>query len=227
MRHTLCKPIPQHKPIPNQPVWRNNLQHHLARQPSQSKKFAKNCARCAEERIAILKQSKSNPQLLVNSDNEICALCACTDESINDARASSTNKVTTDSAGHNVCMLAADVQLEAPTKSDCFLSVSKALTSETILTICHKQSVFAVWHEFFQLLDDQRDLILLWQKISLPEIVSTDVLLADVVVESSGVFHVVDSAALQAHCTSCIVSTVFMHTIVFVIANSALIVRKH
>jgi len=35
----------------------------------------KNCALCAKERIATLKQSRSNPQLLVNSDNEICGAC--------------------------------------------------------------------------------------------------------------------------------------------------------
>jgi len=31
-----------------------------------------NCALCAKERIAILKQSRSNRQLLVNSNKEIC-----------------------------------------------------------------------------------------------------------------------------------------------------------
>jgi len=37
------------------------------------KTFAtKNCALCAKERLEILKQSRSNPQLLVNSNNEIC-----------------------------------------------------------------------------------------------------------------------------------------------------------
>jgi len=57
----------------------------------------KNCALCAKERIAILKQSKSNPQHLVNSNN--CRQRARShghakqtspnaDESINDERAS-------------------------------------------------------------------------------------------------------------------------------------------
>jgi len=31
-----------------------------------------NCTLCAKERIEILKQSKSNPQLFINSNNEIC-----------------------------------------------------------------------------------------------------------------------------------------------------------
>jgi len=40
------------------------------------KTFAtKNCAMCAKERIAILKQSRSNPQLFINSDNENYGAC--------------------------------------------------------------------------------------------------------------------------------------------------------
>ena len=113
------------------------------------KTFAtKNCSLCA-----ILKQSRSNPQLLVNSNNKICGSCGhrpcfhrcvkkttpSTDESINDERASPTHKVATDFARCNVCLV--DVQLEAlwgPTKRNCFLFVSRALASETILTSCHE-----------------------------------------------------------------------------------------
>jgi len=40
------------------------------------KPFAtKNCALCAKERLAILKQSRSNPQLLIKSNNEACGAC--------------------------------------------------------------------------------------------------------------------------------------------------------
>ena len=48
-----------------------------ATQPVQSKLMppTKNCAMCAEERIAILKQSRSNPQLLINSDIKIYSAC--------------------------------------------------------------------------------------------------------------------------------------------------------
>jgi len=35
----------------------------------------KNCALYPEERIAILKQSRSNPQLLINSNNEMYGVC--------------------------------------------------------------------------------------------------------------------------------------------------------
>ena len=90
------------------------------------KTFAtKNCGLCAKEWIAILKQSRSNPQLLVNHHNKICGACGCrphfhrctkqttlsTDESINDERVSPTCEVTTDFTRCNVCL--ADVQLEA------------------------------------------------------------------------------------------------------------------
>jgi len=83
------------------------------------KKFAStNCAMCAKERIAILKQSKSNPQLLINSKNEIYGAHRHTprfhgwtkqttpsaDESINDERASPTHEVTTDFTRCNVCL---------------------------------------------------------------------------------------------------------------------------
>jgi len=64
----------------------------------------KNCALHVKERIAILKQSRCNPQLLVNSNNEICGACGhgpcfhrCAkhtsriiDESMNDKRVSPT-----------------------------------------------------------------------------------------------------------------------------------------
>mgnify|MGYP007080228663 CR=1 FL=1 len=36
---------------------------------------AKNCAMCANGRITILKQSRSNPQLLLKSDDTICNAC--------------------------------------------------------------------------------------------------------------------------------------------------------
>ena len=96
------------------------------------KSFAtKNCAMCAKERLAILKQSRSNPQLLINSNNKICGACRhrprfhrhakqttpSTDESINDEEVSPTHEVATDLTRCNVCTV--DVQLEAlwgPTK---------------------------------------------------------------------------------------------------------------
>jgi len=113
MRQTLCNPIQWCKSIPRQPTWRNNLHHHLATQLViiVVKTFAtKNCALCAKERIAILKQFRSNPQLLFNSNNEIYNVCrhrqhfhVCvkqttpsTDESINEKRASPTHEVNTD-----------------------------------------------------------------------------------------------------------------------------------
>jgi len=80
---------------------------------------AKNCALCAKERFAILEQSRSNPQLLVNSNNEISGACGhrprfrghakqttpSTDESINDERASPTHEVVTDFARCNICLV--------------------------------------------------------------------------------------------------------------------------
>jgi len=70
---------------------------------------SKNCALFEKERIAILKQSRSNPQLLINSDNKICGACRhrlcfhrhpkqiipSTDESINDERVSRKHEVAT------------------------------------------------------------------------------------------------------------------------------------
>jgi len=55
------------------------MQHNLTTEgnPNSAVKtlVAKNCALCAKERNAILKQSRSNPQLLVNSNNKICGVC--------------------------------------------------------------------------------------------------------------------------------------------------------
>jgi len=67
---------------------------------------------------ATLKQSRSNPQLLINSNNKICGVCRgrprfhrcvkqttpITDESINDKRGNSTHKVTKTVARCNICM---------------------------------------------------------------------------------------------------------------------------
>jgi len=135
MRQTFCNSILWHQSVPNQPTWRNNLQHHLAIEGnliSAVETFAtKNCALCAKERLAILKQSRSNPQLLINSNNKICGACRhrprfhrhakqttpSTDESINDEEVSPTHEVATDLTRCNVCTV--DVQLEAlwgPTK---------------------------------------------------------------------------------------------------------------
>jgi len=124
-------------------------------QCSQNIQFAaKNRALCAKERIAVLRQSRSNPQLLINSDNKIYGACRqrphfiarhakqttpSTDESTNDESISPTCEVTTDFARCNVCL--ADVWQEAlwgPTKRNCFLLVPRALTFETIPTICYK-----------------------------------------------------------------------------------------
>jgi len=99
------------------------------------------------------KQSRSNPQLLVNSNNEIYSACRhrshshrhakqttpSTDESINDKRASPTHEVTTDFSRCNVCLVG--VWLEAlwgPTKRNRFLFISRALALETIPTICYE-----------------------------------------------------------------------------------------
>jgi len=79
----------------------------------------KKCALCAKERLEILKQSRSNPQLLINSNNEIYGTCRhrprfhrcakqatpSADESVSDERASPTHKVTTDFARCNVCLV--------------------------------------------------------------------------------------------------------------------------
>jgi len=72
----------------------------------------------ARVRLAILKQSRSNQQLLINSNNEIYGACRhrpcfhryvkqttpSTDESINDERASPTHEVTTDFTRCTVCL---------------------------------------------------------------------------------------------------------------------------
>ena len=117
------------------------------------KTFAtKNCALCATERTAVLKQFKLNPQLLINSNNEICGACrhrpkfhVCgkpttpsTDESINDERVNST-QVATDFNRCHVCL--SDFWLEAlwgPTQSEHFLFVPFAMALETIPTNCYK-----------------------------------------------------------------------------------------
>mgnify|MGYP007080221088 CR=1 FL=1 len=127
------------------------------------KTFAsKNCALWPKERIAILKQSRSNKQLLVTSNNEMCVwtqttfpqasaakqTTPSTDESINDKRANPTHEVWSDFAACNVCP--DDVQLEAlwrPTKKKHFPIVSRALVWKTILTICCKSVILccSVW----------------------------------------------------------------------------------
>jgi len=111
---------------------------------------------CAKERIAILKQFKSNPQLLIDSDNEMCDACRhrphfhrhakqttpSTDESINDERASPTHKVTKAFAGCIVCP--DDVWLEAlwgPTKNEsfsiCFWSTGPRNNYNNLIWISH------------------------------------------------------------------------------------------
>jgi len=97
-------PASQRKGITCSIIWQGNP-------ISVVKTFAtKNSALCAKERIAILKQSRSNPQLLINSKNKINRACGhrprfhrhakqttpSADGSINDERASPTHKVTTD-----------------------------------------------------------------------------------------------------------------------------------
>jgi len=58
-------PANQHEGITCNIIWQGNP-------ISAVKTFAtKNCALCANERIAIPKQSRSNPQLFINSNNEI------------------------------------------------------------------------------------------------------------------------------------------------------------
>jgi len=67
----------------------------------------KNFALWAKMRIAILNQSRSNPQLAINSDNEICIEKQATpsaDESINGKRANPAQKVNTDFATCNFCL---------------------------------------------------------------------------------------------------------------------------
>ena len=83
------------------------------------KTFAtRNCTLCAKERTAILKQSRTNPQLLINSNNEIYGACRhrpkfhryvkqttpSTDESINDERVNPTQEVTTDTNRCQICL---------------------------------------------------------------------------------------------------------------------------
>ena len=101
---------------------KEKLQHHPATEGtpiSAIKTFAtKNCAMCDKETIAILKQSRSNPQFHINFNNEICGACRHkphfhrhakqtppnTEESINDKTVSPTHKVATDFASCNVCL---------------------------------------------------------------------------------------------------------------------------
>jgi len=62
-------PVNQHGGITCSIIWQDNP-------ISVVKTFAtKNCDMCAKERIAILKQSRSNPHLLINSNNEIYGAC--------------------------------------------------------------------------------------------------------------------------------------------------------
>ena len=66
---TNLSPFSQQRGITCSIIWHDNP-------ISAVKTFAtKNCVMCAKERIAILKQSRSNPQLLVNSNNEISSGC--------------------------------------------------------------------------------------------------------------------------------------------------------
>jgi len=93
-------PVNQHEGITCSIIWQGNP-------ISAVKPFAtKNCVMCAKERIAVLKQSRSNPQLLINSNNTIYGACGhrpcfhrcvkqttpSTDESINEERVSPTYK---------------------------------------------------------------------------------------------------------------------------------------
>ena len=78
----------------------------------------KNCTLCAKERTAILKQSKSNPQLLINSNNKIYGVyrhhphfhknvkqtTPTSDGSNNDKRVKPTHKVATNSNRCNLCL---------------------------------------------------------------------------------------------------------------------------
>mgnify|MGYP001787478984 FL=1 len=106
-------PANQRKGITCSIIWQGNP-------ISVAKTFAtKNCALCAKERVAILKQHKSNPQLLINSNNEIYGACrhhpkfhryvkqtpSSTDESTNDERVNTTHEVTTETTIRcNVCL---------------------------------------------------------------------------------------------------------------------------
>jgi len=59
----------------NQSMWRNHMQHHLARLPYQQchqNVWHKKLHLFAKERTAMLKQSNSNPKLLIHSKNGTC-----------------------------------------------------------------------------------------------------------------------------------------------------------
>ena len=92
--------------------------------------------------LQILKHFRSDPQLVVNSNNKIYgaygkATTHSTDESINDERGSPMHEVVKDFTRCNVCL--ADAQLEALqglTKRDYFLFASRALA--LIPTIYYK-----------------------------------------------------------------------------------------
>jgi len=110
---TNLSPVNQHRGTTCGIIWQGNPIGSVVKTVA-----TKNCALCAEERIAILKQSRSNLQLLINSNNEIYGVCRhkprfhkhakqitpSTDESINDERTSPTHKVTTCFARCNVCL---------------------------------------------------------------------------------------------------------------------------
>jgi len=121
------------------------------------------CALCAKERTTILKQSRSNPQLFINSDNEMCDACKHrppfqtsmhvkqttpdTDEPINDKWASPTDEVATNATGAMFAQLVFSWKhCEDQQKRDFSLFISKAFVLETIPTIqvCYK-SVTLCW----------------------------------------------------------------------------------
>jgi len=109
----------------------------------------KNCALCAKERIAVLKQSRSNAQFLINSNNGACRhrphfhmyvkqTTPGTDESIHDERASPTREVPTDLTRCNVCLANWKHCEDPPPKKNNFLFISRALALETIPIIYYK-----------------------------------------------------------------------------------------
>ena len=69
MRQTFCNSILWHWPLPNQPTWRNDLQHHLARQPNQcSQNF------CHQKLCSVCQRKTCNSQTIQIQPTTSCQL---------------------------------------------------------------------------------------------------------------------------------------------------------
>jgi len=108
-------------------MWRNDLQHHLTRQPHQrAQNFCYQMLRplclrvnCNSQTIWIQRttsyqlqqRNRRCLQTQTTPNGHVKQTTPSADESINDERASLTHKVATDFSGCNICL--AGVQLEA------------------------------------------------------------------------------------------------------------------